>query len=122
MGPTFNEASLLETVDVNLRGASTSTSFVTNIDYNAKGQRTLIEYGNGAKTAYTYDAQTFRLSGLKTTRAAGQNGTATQIFTDPTVVQDLAYTYDPVGNIMRIADAALITVFNSQSIFSGHWG
>jgi hypothetical protein len=39
--PTFNEANLLEKVDVNLRGAAAATQFVTNIDYNAKGQRTL---------------------------------------------------------------------------------
>jgi RHS repeat-associated protein len=114
--PTFNEAGILETVGVNLRGASASTAFVSNIDYDAKGQRTLIEYGNGAKTAYSYDAQTFRLTDLKTTRAASQNGTATQIFSDPTVVQDLHYTYDPMGNITRIADAALITVFNGQQV------
>ena len=74
--PTFNEANLLEEVDVNLRGALASgqpvwTPFVANIDYNAKGQRTLIQYGNGATTAYAYDAKTFRLTDLKTTRAAG---------------------------------------------------
>ena len=53
--PAFNEAALLGKVDVNLRGASATTSFVTSIDYNARGQRTLIEYGNGAKTQYSYD-------------------------------------------------------------------
>jgi RHS repeat-associated protein len=114
--PIFNEANLLEKVDVNLRGASAGTAFVTNIDYNAKGQRTLIEYGNGAETAYSYDAKTFRLTDLKTTRAAGQNGIATQIFKDPTIVQGLHYTYDPAGNITRIADVALITVFNGQQV------
>ena len=54
--PTYNEANLLETVSVNLRGAPVATPFVTNIDYNAKGQRTLIEYGNAnTETDYTYD-------------------------------------------------------------------
>lgn len=38
--PTFNKANLLDKVDVNLRGAAANTSFVTNVDYNAKGQRT----------------------------------------------------------------------------------
>jgi RHS repeat-associated protein len=114
--PTFNEASLVEKVDVKLRGALSSTPFVTNVDYNAKGQRTLIEYGNGAKTEYSYDAQTFRLTDLKTTRGASQNGTAAQVFKDPAVIQDLRYTYDPVGNITRIEDAAVITVFNGQQV------
>jgi YD repeat-containing protein len=35
--PTYNEANLLEQVHVNLRGATTATPFVTNLDYNAKG-------------------------------------------------------------------------------------
>ena len=41
--PAYNEANLLETMEVNLRGATTRTGFVTNIDYDAKGQRVLIE-------------------------------------------------------------------------------
>ena len=74
--PTYNEANLLDKVEVNLRGAAAATPFVTNIDYNAKGQRTLIHYGNGAETTYEYDDQTFRLIHLKTTRPPGQNGDA----------------------------------------------
>jgi hypothetical protein len=58
--PTFSVAGLLEKVDVNLRGAIANgqqvwTSFVTNVAYDAKGQRMLIQYGNGAATAYAYD-------------------------------------------------------------------
>ena len=113
---TFNEANLLDKVDVNLRGAAAITHFVTNIDYNAKGQRTRIEYHNNAKTTYEYDPLTFRLSRLTTTRAAGPNGLS-QLFTDSTVVQDLHYTYDPTGNITRIEDAALGAIFhNSQQV------
>ena len=116
--PTFNEANLLDKVDVNLRGAATATSFVTNINYNAKGQRELIAYGNGAKTAYEYDPLTFRLTRLRTTRAAALNGLASQIFTDPAVVQDLRYTYDPAGNITHIEDAALKTIFHDGKRWS----
>src|SRR5262249_20740667 len=64
--PTYNEANLLDRVEVNLRGAAVATSFVNNIDYNAKGQRTLIRYDNGAQTTYEYDKNTFRLTILKT--------------------------------------------------------
>jgi hypothetical protein len=63
--PTFNEANLLEKLDVQLRGANDWTPFVTNIDYNAKGQRELIEYENGARTTYNYDPLTFRLTQLR---------------------------------------------------------
>jgi RHS repeat-associated protein len=114
--PTFNEANLLQKVDVNLGGAITPTSFVINIEYNAKGRRTVIQYGNGATTIYKYDENTFRLTHLKSTRVAGLNGLAAQIFADPAIVQDLNYTYDPVGNVTRIKDGALKTVFNRQKV------
>jgi RHS repeat-associated protein len=109
--PTFNEANLLEKVDVNLRGAAVSTPFVTDIDYNAKGQRSLSEYGNGVRTTYEYDPLTFRLTRLTTTRPGGLNGLATQLFKNVGTVQDLNYTYDPAGNITHIADDALPTLF-----------
>ena len=100
--PTFNGANLLDKVDVNLRGATSTTPFVTNIDYNAKGQRTRIDYGNGASTIYHYDPDTFWLVHLKTLRGG-------------TALQDLNYTYDPVGNITHIRDDAQQTVY-----FNGH--
>ncbi len=116
--PTYNKANLLNKVDVNLRGATTDngekvwTAFVTNIDYNAKGQRTLIQYGNRTTTTYEYDEQTFRLIRLATTREDNQNNLANQLFADSHSLQNLYYTYDPAGNITRIEDAALIRVFN----------
>jgi RHS repeat-associated protein len=111
--PIYNEANLLDKVEVNLRGAATATPFVTNIDYNAKGQRTFIHYANGAATTYGYDDQTFRLIQLKTMRAPGQNGLDAQIFKSAATVQDLRYAYDPAGNITRIEDAALLGIFHN---------
>jgi len=115
---SFNEANLLDKIDVNLRAAGTATPFVVNIDYNAKGQRELIEYGcgagenrNGVTTTYEYDPDTFRLTHLMTTRPQGLNGLAKNLFVDPVIVQDLRYYYDPAGNITRIEDSALKTVF-----------
>jgi RHS repeat-associated protein len=90
---------------------------VTNIAYNAKGQREQIVYGNGATTIYEYDPLTFRLGHLNTTRAANPDATASQLFKDAAVVQDLRYSYDPVGNITRIEDAALKTIIRGgQSV------
>jgi YD repeat-containing protein len=116
---TFNAANLLERVDVNLRGVQRNgqpvwTPFIRNINYDAKGQRTLVQYANGAKTAYDYDDKTFRLMHLKTARASSQNGLAAQIFKNAGIIQDLRYTYDPAGNITRIEDTALKTVFNAN--------
>jgi RHS repeat-associated protein len=112
--PTFNEANLLDQVEVNLRGALTSTPFVTNVNYNAKGQRVLIAFGNGAQTSYEYDPLTFRLTRILSTRPANPDVTASQLFQSPTTVQDLHYTYDPSGNITRIEDAALKMIVHDQ--------
>jgi RHS repeat-associated protein len=115
--PTFNEANLLEKVDVRLRGANDWTPFVSNIDYNAKGQRELIEYNNGASTTYNYDPQMFRLTRLHSTRAQGLNGISSKLFQDPAGVQDFNYTYDPSGNITRIRNNALpVLHYNNEQM------
>ncbi len=101
--PGYNEANLLERIDVNIRGAAVSTPFVTNIDYDAKGQRVLIAYGNTAITEYAYDPETFRLARLTTTRPG--------FAPDETVVQDLSYTYDPMGNITHVRDDAQQAIY-----------
>ncbi|MBK9264881.1 MAG: RHS repeat protein [Polyangiaceae bacterium] len=48
--PEYNEAGLLEGVEAHVRGAPTPTVFVDDIEYDAKGQRERIEYGNGKFT------------------------------------------------------------------------
>ena len=48
-----------------------SETFTTTTDYDAKGQRERIQYGNGSTTGYTYDEKTFRLKRLLTTRNSG---------------------------------------------------
>ncbi|WP_236644119.1 RHS repeat domain-containing protein [Sorangium cellulosum] len=105
--PTYNEAGLLERVEARIRGAVAWTTFVDDIDYDAKGQRERIEYGNGTVTEYTYDPLTYRLSRLRTTRSS-----------DSTVLQNLRYVYDPVGNIVEIGDSAQQTVFFNNAVVS----
>jgi RHS repeat-associated protein len=95
---TYNLTSLLETVTVTTSGGAAQL-FVKNIDYDAKGQRDSILYGNNALTTYTYDPDTFRLTGLQT-KDAGNNA-----------LQDLSYIYDPVGNVMQLSDACIPTVY-----------
>ena len=79
----YNEANLLEAIEVNLRGEEENgerkwTPFVKDIDYDAKGQRTRIEYGNGVITTYTYDDETFRLVHLLTRRPGPISQTTVQ--------------------------------------------
>jgi RHS repeat-associated protein len=116
----YNEANLLERVDANLRGAQENgepvwTPFVTDIDYDAKGQRESIAYGNGARTTYSYDPLTFRLVHLLTRRGAADfPGDCPQ---PPPAgwpgceAQNLHYTYDPTGNITHIRDDAQQTIY-----------
>ncbi|MBS0150491.1 MAG: hypothetical protein JSR31_06075 [Nitrospira sp.] len=99
IAPTYNEANLLEQIQTRLRRAVEWTTFVEDIDYNAKGQRESIRYGNSVETTYGYDPLTFQLINLKTTRSA--NGD----------LQNLSYTYDPTGNITYIKDVAQQTIF-----------
>jgi RHS repeat-associated protein len=104
----YNGANLLERVDVNLRGANTPTPFITNIDYDAKGQRTQIDFGSGASTSYDYDLNTFRLVRLRTTRG-----------TDHARLQDLSYFYDAFGNITQIVDSAQQTIYFDNQVVTG---
>ena len=106
---------------MDLRGAGPATPFVTNVDYNARRQHERIEYANGARTDCEYDPLTFRVTRLRTTRPADAGDVSGRLFASPTVVQDLRHTYDPVGNVTRVEDAALRTVFtNNQAVVPRH--
>ncbi len=123
--PIYNEANLLEQVHAWLNldsepaglldSATASLHAVANIDYDAKGQRVLIEYGNAVTTTYSYDPLTFRLVHLLTRREAGDFPNDCPAPPPPgwpgCQVQNLHYTYDPAGNITQIRDDAQQTVY-----------
>ena len=113
----YNEAGLLERVDATPPGAAAPTPFVTHIDYDAQGRRARIAYGNGAETSYEYDPLTFRLAALRTRRfaAAFPADDATPAGWPGHGLQDLSYSYDPVGNVVGIRDAAQQTIFFSNA-------
>ncbi len=96
--PSYNASSLLDRLDGRIRGAAEATTFVGHLDYNARGQRMLASYGNGSSSLYAYDPLTFRLVSL-TTLCSGRR------------LQDLNYTYDPVGNPTLVRDHAQQRVF-----------
>lgn len=120
--PAYNEAGLLETVDVWVRqnaapgagllDAATATQHaITNVDYNAHGKREVLEYGNGSRSEYKYDPLTWRVQTVTTTRP---NPNA-----DARTVQALSYAYDPVGNVTRLrddADLQDVVFFNNQRV------
>ena len=107
--PGYDEAGLPSQVDAWVQQAAAPAALldpgtadrraVTSVAYNARGQRVSISYGNGTGSAYAYDPQTFRLAQLTTTRP-GSFAPAQQ------TVQELAYYFDPAGNITSITDDA----------------
>ncbi|QEA39651.1 toxin [Pistricoccus aurantiacus] len=125
--PVFNEANLLERVDVWLERVAEpgelldptveapSRVGVTDIDYDAKGQRLRIDYKNGASTFYRYDPLTFRLTQLLTRRKPADSPGDDPQPADPAwpgkQVQNLHYTYDPAGNITHIRDDAQQAIY-----------
>jgi RHS repeat-associated protein len=117
--PRYNERGLLMSEDLVMRATEYDSNTgsrsraIQKILYNAKGQRTYLQLGNGTITRYEYDPKTFRLIQLRTTRP-NQDPTfpATRAnLADPNVLQQLHYTYDPVGNITEIYDEAYKPVF-----------
>ncbi|MGW4339248.1 SpvB/TcaC N-terminal domain-containing protein [Rhodococcus koreensis] len=125
--PVFNEANLLERVDVWLQRGTEPAALldpttetpspvgVSDIDYDAKGQRLRIDYKNGASTVYEYDRFTFRLRQLVTRRDAtifpGDDPQPPVAGWPGRQVQNLNYTYDPAGNITHIRDDAQQTIY-----------
>lgn len=106
--PIYNQARRLEAVDVWIRQGSSPPLLldpttadipaVTGIAYSARGERTEVVLGNGSITRYSYDPETFRIATIATTRSHPNP--------DARLVQALSYTYDPVGNIIRLRDDA----------------
>ncbi|MBP1886474.1 SpvB/TcaC N-terminal domain-containing protein [Sinorhizobium mexicanum] len=95
---SFNHAGLLETVEVRLNGAASVTPFVAAMEYDAKRRRLRIDYANGASTRSEFDRLTSRLSRVVTTRGGVH-------------LQDVFYSYDPVGNITHVRDNAQQDVY-----------
>src|SRR5690606_22381263 len=73
-------------------------------DYNEKGQREKIIYGNDVSTKFHYDTETLRLNRLESKRWNGE------------ILQDLFYTFDAIGNITHIEDKAIPISFFANTI------
>lgn len=85
--------------------------FLKETEFNARGQRVRTLLGNDTEIRYEYDQETFRISRL-TSRyiSTGSRGR---------FYQDIFYTYDPVGNIVRHVDRAQQPESTSPLLFQG---
>jgi RHS repeat-associated protein len=89
---TYNLAGLPETVSRKETTDTSAKAVVSNFDYSPLGAPSSITFANGAATTNTYDStKIYRLT-RKVTALSASN------------LQDISYTYDPVGNISAITD------------------
>ncbi len=102
--PSYNEAGLLNEETVSHSNPALTTTYIKDIDYNEKGQRSKIIYGNNVTTKFHYDTLTFRLIRQETFRQNIE------------VLQDLYYTFDPVGNITHLEDKAIPISFFANAM------
>ncbi|MFI9836279.1 SpvB/TcaC N-terminal domain-containing protein [Nonomuraea sp. NPDC051941] len=135
--PAYNAANLLERIDVWVGVAAVPAALldpvalppanvgIDDIEYDAKGQRTLVAYRNGVTKTCSYDPLTFLPRRIYTRRGTAfaddcQNPQpppdATAAPGDPPPnapcgLQNLQYTYDPMGNVVRVTDLAQHTIF-----------
>ncbi|TDW49139.1 RHS repeat-associated protein [Flavobacterium sp. 270] len=102
---SYNESGLLNGQEVQHNSPSLSQVYIKNIDYNEKGQRIKIIYGNDVITTFFYDKKTFCVNHIQTKRKNN----------DP--LQDWYYTFDAVGNITHIEDKNIpVAFFDNQKI------
>ncbi len=106
--PAYDEANRLASLMVLIEGQGPPVEFLKAQDYDARGQRLFAHHGNDVLVRYFHDPQTFRLANLVTVRSGD----------DPTTssMQDLHYTYDPVGNITQCRDDSQQTRFFSNAV------
>lgn len=108
----YNQGGLLDRVTVQFPDGK-EQPIIDRIDYNANRQRTRVAYANGVTTTYTYEDTTLHLIGLNSRRFPKDSQGRDQ----RPVLQDITYTYDPVGNITHLIDRSHETVFyNNQKV------
>ena len=113
MIPAYDKSGKMDRVYMQDSVGGTSVPYVQRIAYNARGQRLLISMNTdgmtnaaGIMTRYVYDDKNFRLLRMKSEKYALSSTTTTDTYTPQsgTTKQDFAYSYDPLGNILKIND------------------
>src|SRR5262249_36556695 len=82
-------------------------SFAEHIAYNARGQPTLVAYGNSTMTRYVHHPQSFRLARIRTDPYQNSGPHDFRVIASaPPALQDCAYSYDLAGNLIGVRDQA----------------
>jgi RHS repeat-associated protein len=101
---TYGLGGLLNGVTITLPGKA-EMALVSDIRHDVHGRRERIIYANGTESIFDYDPLTFRVRRIRTGRSV-----------DGAVLQDLNYTYDPVGNVIGVSDGAQQTIYFNGSV------
>ncbi|MGP6420162.1 RHS repeat domain-containing protein [Pseudomonas putida] len=104
---SYDVAGQLRQVSLWIAGADAAQPVVDAATYNASGQLLEQRAGNGVRSRRVYDPADGRLL----------NQLACKDQEKP--LQDLHYTYDPVGNVLRIEDRTLATVYFANQRVDG---
>ncbi|MEX0931889.1 MAG: FG-GAP-like repeat-containing protein [Candidatus Paceibacterota bacterium] len=76
----YNNAGLLESLNVTPSGTTTAQSVVENFDYSPTGQVTFKRFGNGVESTYTFDAnELYRLKNIYTEKTTGTGGAGEEL-------------------------------------------
>ncbi|TNF80337.1 toxin [Pseudomonas sp. ICMP22404] len=97
----FDLAGQLRSVSLKTRDAAIEQTIVSHLTYNAFGQLETQTAGNGVMSHAVFDPANGRLTALRVSLSAR-------------ILQDLRYTYDPVGNVTHIEDKAQPARFGSN--------
>jgi len=104
---SYDVAGQLRQASLWIAGADAAQPVVDAATYNASGQPLEQRAGNGVRSRRVYDPADGRLLNL----LAGKD--------QEKPLQDLHYTYDPVGNVVRIEDRTLATVYFANQRVDG---
>ncbi|KAJ6785333.1 hypothetical protein PWT90_02600 [Aphanocladium album] len=118
----YNERGLTESVQVTTPGSDVAETVISNIEYDAKGQRTVIKHGNGVESLMSYDDKTFRITRIltllrrrrlksKSPSHSPSRGKQPSTHVKTECLQDLNYIYDALGNISHAFDDATQVIF-----------
>jgi RHS repeat-associated protein len=106
--PSYDEANMLASLKVQIRGRGEFVEFLTGQEFDAKGQKQWRSLGHGVVSRYFYDPKTFRLERLLTTTPSPEE--------HRDALQDLRYTFDPVGNVVEVGDGAQQKRYFARSV------
>jgi len=81
---------------VTTKPTQSAITLVSSVGYDKFGSRVMLQYGNGTKMCYSFDAQSRRLSNLKSYTGA----------LPIQQMQNISYSYDDVGNITAVSNSA----------------